>query len=74
MDEYNGPKVIVLKYLERSFVRDDDEIRVGFNPRSQRVVEGIGRDDLVGRQVNALTLELMAEGYQLGFQSIEETV
>ena len=74
MGESSRAKVIALKYLERSFVRDDDEIRVMFNPRSQRVVASIGRDDLVGRQVNALTLELMTEGYAIGLQSIEETV
>ena len=62
------------KYLERSFVKGDDEIRVCFDPRSQRVVLGMGKDDLVGRQVNALTLELMLEGYTIGLQSIEETI
>ena len=69
-----GDVIAIMKYLERRFVKDDDEIRVCFEPRSQRVVAAMGKDDLVGRQVNALTLELMLEGYTIGLQSIEETI
>lgn len=72
-------EVITLKYLERCFVRGDKEIRVQYHPRTQRVVtikKNTDRNDLVrcNRQINALTLELMSEGYTLGPQSIKETV